>query len=58
MVAVLMAGGINLLGDLVLVKWLGRGIAGAAWATAASQAMAVGLLFRVLKCRGILDSVK
>jgi Na+-driven multidrug efflux pump len=55
MLSVALAGGLNLLGDLILVGWLGQGIAGAAWATALSQIMAAGLLMRVLKKRGFLQ---
>jgi len=58
MAAVAMAGGLNLIGDFILVKWLGQGIAGAAWATAASQVLAAGLLLRVLKKRGFLNKVE
>jgi len=54
MISVLLAGACNLFGDMVLVKWLGRGIAGAAWATSASQIVAAGLLMSVLRKRGFL----
>ena len=47
---------LNLLGDLVLVNGLGMGIAGAAWATSASQICSAGLLLRVLVRRGFLRS--
>ena len=55
-VAVLGAAVLNLLGDLVLVNGLGMGIAGAAWATSASQICSAGLLLRVLVRRGFLRS--
>lgn len=55
MISVALAGALNFAGDLVLVKWLGKGIAGAAWATAMSQVLAGGLLLRVLKKRGFLE---
>ncbi|CAB9526033.1 Protein DETOXIFICATION [Seminavis robusta] len=55
MLSVALAGGLNLLGDLILVGWLKQGIAGAAWATAVSQVLAAGLLLRVLKKRGFLE---
>ena len=55
MISVATAGAFNLLGDLVLVKFLGMGIAGAAAATAVSQVLAACLLLRVLKKRGFLD---
>ena len=55
MLSVATAGALNLLGDLVLVKYLGMGIAGAALATAVSQVLAAGLLLRVLKKRGFLE---
>ena len=54
MVAVALAGAVNLLGDLVLVRGFRRGLAGAAWATTASQFVAAGLLLRTLSDRGIL----
>lgn len=54
MLSVALAGALNLLGDFVLVKALGRGIAGAAWATALSQVAAAGLLVRALRRRGFL----
>jgi len=54
MISVLLAGACNLLGDLILVKWLGKGIAGAAWATSASQVVAATLLLSVLQKRGFL----
>ena len=54
MISVALAGLCNLVGDLVLVKWLKQGIAGAAWATSFSQIVAAGLLVRVLKKRGFL----
>lgn len=44
----------NLLGDLILVKGLHRGIAGAAWATSGSQILSAGLLLRALHKRGFL----
>ena len=37
MVAVAFAASLNLLGDVMLVNVLGLGLAGAAWATTASQ---------------------
>jgi Na+-driven multidrug efflux pump len=54
MASVAMAGALNLFGDFILVKWLGQGIAGAAWATSLSQVLSAGLLLRVLKKRGFL----
>jgi Na+-driven multidrug efflux pump len=54
MIAVALAGGLNFFGDLVLVNYLGMGIAGAAWATTLSQFAAAGLLLRVLQKRGFL----
>ncbi|KAL9182065.1 hypothetical protein ACHAXT_012408 [Thalassiosira profunda] len=58
MISVALAGALNLLGDLVLVKCLGQGIAGAAWATSLSQIVSAGLLLRVLKKRGFLKRVE
>mmetsp|Transcript_3754 Transcript_3754/g.9574 ORF Transcript_3754/g.9574 Transcript_3754/m.9574 type:complete len:579 (+) Transcript_3754:210-1946(+) len=58
MISVALAGMLNLLGDFILVKWLGRGIAGAAWATSVSQVLSAGLLLRVLKKRGFLQRAK
>ncbi|KAL3922035.1 MAG: hypothetical protein SGILL_002423 [Bacillariaceae sp.] len=55
MISVAVAGLLNLMGDCVLVKWLGQGIAGAAWATAGSQVLAAALLLGVLKRRGFLE---
>ena len=55
MISVALAGVCNLLGDFILCKWLGKGIAGAAWATSVSQVLAAGLLLRVLKKRGFLQ---
>jgi putative MATE family efflux protein len=55
MISVAVAGLLNLVGDFILVKRLGQGIAGAAWATALSQVLAAGLLLRVLKRRGFLQ---
>jgi peptidoglycan biosynthesis protein MviN/MurJ (putative lipid II flippase) len=47
--AVIAAAVVNLVGDLVLVCGMGRGIGGAAWATIASQAtMAAGLVYALL----------
>ena len=37
--AALLAGGLNLVGDLWLVNGLGWGISGAAWATSAAQVL-------------------
>lgn len=52
MLAVVLAGCLNFIGDLVLVKrW---GIAGVAWATALSQYAAMGLLLLTLQRRGLL----
>lgn len=45
----------NLIGDLWLVQGLKMGIAGAAWATSASQILSAGLLVRALKRRGFLN---
>jgi len=53
MKAVALAGVGNLLGDLILVRGFRQGIAGAAWATSASQFLAAGLLLRTLYQRGI-----
>ena len=48
--AIALAAGVNLVGDAVLVLGLGQGIAGAAWATVASQAAAATvLLLRLLR---------
>jgi len=47
-----------LLGDFILVKWLGQGIAGAAWATSMSQVLSAGLLLQVLRKRGFLQRHK
>jgi Na+-driven multidrug efflux pump len=58
MISVALAGALNLFGDLVLVKFLKQGIAGAAWATAASQILAAGLLLQTLKKRGFLEKPK
>jgi hypothetical protein len=52
---VALAAALNLMGDFILVRGFGQGIAGAAWATAASQVVAAGLLLRVLKKRGFLQ---
>jgi Na+-driven multidrug efflux pump len=54
MISVALAGILNLIGDIILVSWLGKGIAGAAWATSFSQVVAAGLLLRVLKKRNFL----
>lgn len=54
MYAVALAAAANFCGDLVLVNGLGRGLAGAAWATTASQLAAAGLLLLVLGRRGLL----
>jgi Na+-driven multidrug efflux pump len=54
MIAVFVAGALNLMGDFLLVKKLQMGIAGAAWATSMSQIVAGGLLLYVLKNRGFL----
>ena len=56
MVSVFVAAVLNLLGDFVLVKGMKWGIAGAAWATAASQFVSAGLLVKNLKKRGFLDA--
>lgn len=58
MKSVLLAGVCNLFGDFILVKWLGQGIAGAAWATSASQIIAAGLLLSHLKNQGFLQQEK
>ena len=52
--SVMLAAGLNLIGDFALVLCLGRGIAGAAWATAASQLCAALLLLRSLGNRGFI----
>lgn len=57
MASVALAGGINFLGDLLLVTWLKMGIAGAAWATALSQILSGGLLLRALQRRGFLKRI-
>ena len=54
MAAVLLAAVLNFVGDLILVPGLGLGIAGAAWATMASQVCGAALLLRVLAKRGLL----
>lgn len=54
LVAVALAGGMNFLGDLLLVNGMGMGIAGAAWATTFSQFAAAALLLRVLYRNGFL----
>lgn len=56
MVAVALAGVLNFMGDLLLVNYMGMGIAGAAWATTLSQFAAAALLLRVLQKRGFLRS--
>ena len=53
MVAVLLAAVLNLCGDFVLVSRMGRGLAGAAWATTFSQLCAAGLLIMPLHYRDI-----
>jgi hypothetical protein len=55
LIAVALAGGMNFLGDLLLVNGLGMGIAGAAWATTASQFAAAFLLLRVMRRNGFLQ---
>jgi Na+-driven multidrug efflux pump len=55
LIAVALAGGMNFLGDLLLVNGLGMGIAGAAWATTASQFAAAALLLRVMRSNGFLQ---
>ena len=48
--AIALAAAVNLVGDAVLVLGLGQGIAGAAWATVASQAVAAAvLMLRLLR---------
>jgi len=54
MLGVAAAGCLNLAGDFLLVSKLKLGLAGAAWATAASQLCAACLLVRVLWARGLL----
>ena len=54
MLAVALAGCLNFGGDLLLVSRLGLGLAGAAWATVASQLCAAALLLRVLSRRKLL----
>jgi len=56
MLAVLLAAGLNLAGDFLLVSKMGLGIAGAAWATTFSQLCAAGLLLLVLTRRGLLSA--
>lgn len=46
---VLVAAGVNLLGDLVLCVGLGQGLAGAAWATTLSQYVAAALILSRLR---------
>ena len=48
------AAAINLSGDVLLVSWLGRGLAGAAWATSVSQGCAALLLLRTLAKRRLI----
>ena len=54
MLAVAVAACLNLGGDFVLVSRMGLGLAGAAWATVASQVCAAALLLRVLARRKLL----
>ena len=54
MLAVAVAACLNLVGDFVLVSRMGLGLAGAAWATIASQICAAALLLRVLARRKLL----
>lgn len=58
MISVAFAAACNLLGDLILVRGFRQGIVGAAWATAASQFLAAGLLLKTLNKRGILRPKK
>ena len=54
MLAVAVAACLNLVGDFVLVSRMGLGLAGAAWATIASQICTAALLLRVLARRKLL----
>jgi Na+-driven multidrug efflux pump len=56
--AVAVAACLNLGGDFLLVSRMGLGLAGAAWATVASQVCAAALLLRVLGQRKLLDAPK
>ena len=58
MISVGLAGALNFFGDLVLVKFLRKGLAGAALATSVSQVVSAGLLLRVLRRRGFLRKVE
>jgi len=54
--AVWLAGALNLLGDLVLVPWLGMGIKGAAIATVAAQYAGLGYIMTSLIRRQVIVS--
>ena len=56
--AVAVAACLILGGDFLLVSRMGLGLAGAAWATVASQVCAAALLLRVLRQRKLLDAPK
>ena len=58
MLAIAVAACLNLGGDFLLVSRMGLGLAGAAWATVASQVCAAALLLRVLGQRKLLDAPK
>ena len=58
MLAVAVAACLNLGGDFLLVSRMGLGLAGAAWATVASQVCAAALLLHVLGQRKLLDAPK
>ena len=54
MIAVGLSAVLNLAGNFVLITCLGQGLAGAAWATSASQLCAAALLLRALAQKGFL----
>jgi Na+-driven multidrug efflux pump len=54
MIAVGLSAALNLAGNFVLITCLGQGLAGAAWATSASQLCAAALLLRALAQKGFL----
>jgi len=55
---VLMSGAVNAAGDMLLVGQFGMGIAGAAWATLASQLLLTWALLSGLKARNFLPQLK
>ena len=54
MIAVGLSAALNLAGNFVLITCLRQGLAGAAWATSASQLCAAALLLRALAQKGFL----